>query len=43
MPKLLAVYNTCGIGGRVNVDNYITSLESLLSQDFSDMLVALSS
>ena len=43
MPKLLAVYNTCGIGGRVNVDNYITSLESLLSQDFSDMQVALSS
>lgn len=43
MPKLLAVYNTCGIGGRVNVDNYITSLESLVAQDFNDMHIALSS
>ena len=43
MPKLLAVYNTCGIGGKVNVDNYITSLESLFSQDFDGMKVALSS
>lgn len=43
MPKLLAVYNTCGISGSVNVSNYITSLQSLLSQDFDGMHVALSS
>ena len=40
--KILAVYNTCGIGGD-NTDWYIESIKSLLRQDLEGTRVVLSS
>jgi hypothetical protein len=40
--KLLAVYNTCGIGGD-NTEWYIRSIKSLLNQDLDGVRVVLSS
>tara|TARA_R110000824_G_scaffold280251_2_gene468392 strand:+ start:1884 stop:2819 length:936 start_codon:yes stop_codon:yes gene_type:complete len=40
--KLLVVYNTCGISGRVNVNYYINALQSIFNQDLEDVTVALS-
>ena len=40
--KLLAVYNTCGIGGD-NTEWYIHSIKSLLNQDLGGVRVVLSS
>ena len=41
--KVLAVFNTCGISGRENVSNYITSIKNILSQEFDNFRVAVSS
>jgi hypothetical protein len=41
--KLLVVYNTCGISGRDNTDYYIKAIRSILSQDFKDCRVVISS
>ena len=41
--KLLVVYNTCGISKRENISNYITSINNILSQEFDDFRVAVSS
>jgi len=43
MPKILVVYNTCGLGGRENVDWYCACLDSILNQDFNDYRVVVSS
>ena len=43
MKKLLVVYNTCGIGGRVNLNGYLSSLHSILRQDLDGVEIALSS
>ena len=41
--KLLVVYNTCGFSGRENVDWYIDCINNLLSQDFEDFKLVISS
>ncbi len=41
--KLYVIFNTCGIGGRENVQGYINSIENILNQNFSDFRVGLSS
>ena len=41
--KIAAIFNTCGISGRENVGNYITSIRNILDQDFDDFRVAISS
>jgi len=41
--KLLVTFNTCGLGGRENVDFYISSLESILKQNFDNYKVIISS
>lgn len=43
MNKLLVVFNTCGISGKDNTNNYIKSLYSLLTQEFDGFKVCLSS
>ena len=42
MKKILAVYNTCGISGRENLEDYISSIELILDQDFDsfDLIVS---
>ncbi len=34
MPKLLVVYNTCGLSGRENTSHYLHSLNTILNQNF---------
>ncbi len=41
--KIAAIFNTCGISGRENAGNYITSIRNILDQDFDDFKVAISS
>ena len=42
MKNILAVYNTCGISGRENLEDYISSIELILDQDFDsfDLIVS---
>ena len=42
MNSLLVVYNTCGISGLENNDNYIESLNSILNQKFKDVKIVVS-
>ena len=41
--KLLVTFNTCGISGKENVGHYIDVIHQLLSQEFTDYHVVLSS
>ena len=43
MKKILAVYNTCGISGRENLEDYISSIELILDQDFDSFDLVISS
>tara|TARA_R110002020_G_scaffold256040_1_gene469665 strand:+ start:4 stop:945 length:942 start_codon:yes stop_codon:yes gene_type:complete len=43
MGKLLVVFNTCGINGGFNFNNYCASLHSILRQDLDGIEIALSS
>jgi hypothetical protein len=43
MSKVLVVFNTCGASGRENTASYISSIESILAQNFNGLQVALSS
>lgn len=43
MRKLLIVYNTCGISGRVNTGYYLMAMKSILDQEFDDFELAMSS
>jgi hypothetical protein len=41
--KLTVIFNTCGISGHENVERYISSIHSILNQNFNDFRVVLSS
>ena len=41
--KLLVTFNTCGISGKENIDHYVKTIHQLLSQDFDNYRVVLSS
>lgn len=41
--KIAVIFNTCGISGRENYINYISSIESFLNQNFLDFRVIVSS
>ena len=43
MKKILAVYNTCGISGRENLEDYINSIKLILDQDFDSFDLVVSS
>lgn len=42
MPKLIVVFNTCGLGGQDNTDFYIHAINNILAQRFDDFKVVLS-
>ncbi len=42
MSRLLVIYNTCGISGKENTNNYIHSLNTILNQDFIEYDVVVS-
>ena len=41
--KLCIVFNICGISGRENVNYYISSIKSILNQEFDDFRIVISS
>jgi hypothetical protein len=43
MTKLAVIFNTCGVSRRENVSHYISAINSILSQDFDNFHVVLSS